>query len=182
MEDDYLIMLVLHTCLSWKHIAHFLNVKFEREFSGEECARRYEALELQAEVQAAYQIRTDCGLKQENGKDDWTPAMDRVLCVLGLRKANNRRGRGSYSWLRIEATLNEVFMSYSEAVILGVMPERVTTVRNAKARWYLLENQLVDGSTTIMQEVMQMSQSEVNAFFEKFDEYPLVYPESTLQR
>lgn len=108
MEDEYLITLVLHTYLGWKHMAHFLNAKFEREFTGEECASRYEALELHAKVQAAYQIRTGCGLKQENGKDDWTSEMDRVLCVLVLRKANNRRGKGSYSWSRIDDKLNDV--------------------------------------------------------------------------
>lgn len=126
MEDEYLITLVLHTYLGWKHMAHFLNAKFEREFTGEECASRYEALELHAKVQAAYQIRTGCGLKQENGKDDWTSEMDRVLCVLVLRKANNRRGKGSYSWSRIDDKLNDVFMSYREAIILEAMPERVT--------------------------------------------------------
>lgn len=73
-------------------------------------------------------------------------------------------------------------MSHREAINLEAMPERVTTIRNAKARWYLLENQLVDGSTTIIQEVMQMSQGEVNEFFEKLDKYPVGYPESTLRR
>ena len=122
-------------------------------------------------MQKGYRIRAYCGLKQKNGKDDWTAEMDRTLCVLILRKPSNRLGKKGYTWFDIDLKLNDTFMSSDPADLRETIAKRVTTVRNAKSRWYLLENQLVDGRT-IVQEVNHMSHDEIDEFIEKLNEFP----------
>lgn len=165
-------MLVIHTDLGQKDIAHFLSMDSEHHFTEEECATRHEALGLQAITQEAYRTRAYFGLKQNNGKDDWTLDMDRTLCVLVNYRASDRLEEPSYDWLEIAEKINDVFMPTDIAGLGEALPERATTVRNARARWNILTTHLV-GRDTIMQEVGRMKAREIDEFMEIINAYPV---------
>lgn len=171
MEDDYLTTLALHTNLALEHVVYFLNDNFERNFTEQECVSRYGIL-ISYKPQNSNQILACCGLKQKNGEDDWTPEMDRTLSMLVLRNASNRLGNSDVNWLDVVLDLNRTFMSDSHAEYSRGSPEKVTTVRNASARWYLLENKLVGGGT-IVQEVEHMSHGEVDELLKRINEFSL---------
>lgn len=84
--------------------------------------------------------------------------MNRALGVLKLHKASNCQGRDGYSWINTDLVFNDAFVPNDAADIRRAIPERRTTPRNLKVPWYLSEDHLVDGSTTI--EVNHMSQRD----------------------